>query len=144
MSITVLIEVFNEEKNIVDCIKSAQLLTQTVIVVDMQSTDHTVEIAKKMGATVIPFDAHPLYVEPAREFGIRQIKTDWVMILGADERMTKELADEILYVIASEAKQSKDDKTTYYKIPAKISLGKKPACRQAGGYNTEVGGRMNR
>mgnify|MGYP001588852316 FL=1 len=131
MSITVLIEVFNEEKNIVDCIKSAQLLTQTVIVVDMQSTDHTVEIAKKMGATVIPFDAHPLYVEPAREFGIRQIKTDWVMILDADERMTKELADEILYVIASEAKQSKDDKTTYYKIPRKNIFGEK-TCLPAG------------
>ena len=124
-TITVLIETYNEERNIAECIKSAQLLTQTVVVVDMKSTDRTVEIAKKMGTTIIPFDSHPLYVEPAREFGIRQIKTDWVMILDADERMTKELADEILYVIASEAKQSKDDKITYYKIPRKNIFGAK-------------------
>ncbi|MBI4973524.1 glycosyltransferase family 2 protein [Candidatus Roizmanbacteria bacterium] len=118
MNISILIETYNEEKNIADCIRSAQLLTQTVVVVDMQSTDRTVEIAKSMGATVIPFDSHPLYVEPAREFGIKQIKSDWVMILDADERMTKELAHEITETIK--------ENNTYYKIPRKnIFAGKK-------------------
>ena len=129
MNISVLIETYNEEKNIADCIKSAQLLTRLVVVVDMQSTDHTVEVAKKMGTTVIPFEIHPLYVEPAREFGIRQIKTDWVMILDADERMTKALAHEITDLPAEAlAKEGLTDSTkiTYYKIPRKnIFAGKK-------------------
>jgi len=128
MNISVLIETYNEEKNIADCIKSAQLLTHTVVVVDMQSTDRTVEIAKKMGTTVIPFEIHPLYVEPAREFGIKQIKTDWVMILDADERMTKKLADEIFTVIASPPirRTKQFNKIAYFKIPRKnIFAGKK-------------------
>lgn len=111
-TITVLIETYNEEINIESCIKSAQFLTDNIIVIDMQSIDKTVEIAKKMSAQVISFDSHPLYVEPAREFGIKQIKTDWVMILDADERITKDLAGEIDLVI-----QSKE--FTHYKIPRK-------------------------
>lgn len=110
--ITVLIETYNEEKNIEDCIKSAQFLTDKIMVVDMQSTDRTIEIAKKMETTIISFNSRPLYVEPAREFGIKQIKTDWVFILDADERITEDLADEIKKTI-----QSKE--YTYYKVPRK-------------------------
>ena len=90
MGIGVLIETHNEEKNIADCIRSARLLTRSVVVVDMQSTDKTVEIAKANGAQIREFGTHPLYVEPAREFGVKQVKTDWVLILDADERITKE------------------------------------------------------
>lgn len=135
MNITVLIETYNEERNIAECIKSAQLLTQTVIVVDMQSTDHTVDIAKKMGTAVIPFDSHPLYVEPAREFGIKQVKTDWVMILDADERMTKELADEIKAV--TDFNRFQPISTTYYKIPRKNIFGAKKWLQHGGWWPDE-------
>lgn len=119
MPISILLEVYNEQKHVGDSIKSAKLLTDTVIVIDMQSTDKTVEIARKNDAEVIQFGKHPLYVEPAREFGIRQVKTEWVMILDADERMTAELAEEIKIAIQS-------DRYTYYKIPRKnIFAGKK-------------------
>lgn len=113
---SVLIEVYNEEKHIEDCIKSAKLLTDTVIVVDMQSTDKTVNIARKNGAEVVQFKNHPLYVEPARQFGIDQVKTDWVMILDADERLTPELAAEIKTATLS-------DEFSYYKIPRKNIFG---------------------
>lgn len=140
MDISVLIETYNEERNIADCIKSAQLLTQTVVVVDMQSTDRTVEIAKKMGATVIPFDSHPLYVEPAREFGIRQIKTDWVMILDADEKMTKELAQEITEAVkggSNEVGGGTALVNTYYKIPRKNVFGAKKWLQHGGWWPDE-------
>jgi glycosyltransferase involved in cell wall biosynthesis len=125
MGIGVLIETHNEEKNIADCIRSARLLTRSVVVVDMQSTDKTVEIAKANGAQIREFGTHPLYVEPAREFGVKQVKTDWVLILDADERITKESAEEIKKAIQS-------DQYTCYKIPRKNIFGGKKWLRHGG------------
>lgn len=115
-SITVLIEVFNEEKNIKDCIESAYWLSKKIIVVDMESTDKTVKIAKNLGAKIY-FFPHSSYVEPARKFGIEKVDTEWVFILDADERLTKELAEEIKTKI-------KTNKYTYYKVPRKNIFGK--------------------
>ena len=126
MSISVLIQTYNEEKQIDACIQSAKLLTDSIVVIDMESTDKTVEIAKKHDVMLYSFP-YSHYVEPAREFGIKQIKTDWVMILDADERMTKELANEINTVVSrklalSEAEGSLvigKEEITHYKIPRK-------------------------
>ena len=124
-SITVLLEAHNEEKHISDCIASAKLLTDSIIVVDMRSTDNTVELAKKNGAEVISFPSHPHYVEPAREFGIRLVKTDWVMILDADERITKTLVFEIKHAIKSK-------EFSHYKIPRKNYFGGKQWLQHGG------------
>ncbi len=127
---TIIIHTHNEEKNISDCINSAKLLTDKIILIDMESTDKTVEIAKNLKATVYDFPKSN-YVEPAREFGIKQAKTDWVMILDADERITKELAKEIKSIISrsqlnqSESVESVTNSTdltnltnlTHFKIP---------------------------
>jgi len=97
--ITVIIHTLDEENNIKDCINSAKLLTDKIILVDMESADKTVEVAKNLNVLVFNFPKSD-YVEPAREFGIRQAKTDWIFILDADERIIKELADEIKNVIS--------------------------------------------
>jgi len=97
--ITVIIYTHNEEKNINDCLESAKLLTDRIILIDMESSDKTLEIVKGHKVSVLNFPRSN-YVEPAREFGIKQAKTDWVFILDADERMTKELAEEINSVIS--------------------------------------------
>jgi len=46
MKITILIYTRNEERNISDCINSAKLLTDKIILVDMESSDKTVELLK--------------------------------------------------------------------------------------------------
>jgi glycosyltransferase involved in cell wall biosynthesis len=146
-NITILIHTSNEEKNIGDCILSAQLLSHKIIVIDMKSIDKTVAIAKSLNTEVINFPQSN-FVEPSREFGIKQAKTNWVLILDADERMTKELTNEIKNTIRqnqssrlklSESVKSGKNKTdltdltdstdstnstasidlTYYKIPRK-------------------------
>jgi len=93
MSITVVIFTPNDDENIKDCIKSAQLLTQNIILVFPTST----------------------FVETVRESGIKQVKTDWVLILDADERLTEELAKEIKEIL----RFAQDDRVGYYKIPRK-------------------------
>ena len=111
--ITVVIFTHNEEVNIGEAITSSFNLTHEVIVVDMQSTDKTAFIAKKLKTKVVTFP-HLFYVEPAREFGIKQSSTDWVFILDADERITKKLANEIKIQIANH-----QSPITYFKVPRK-------------------------
>jgi glycosyltransferase involved in cell wall biosynthesis len=108
-SISVIIQVRNEEKHIKECIQSAKLLTSDILVIDTESTDKTVDIAQQAGAVVKTFP-NSQYVEPARQFGIEQATGNWVFILDADERMTPELAEEIKKVIP-------ETKNSYFKVP---------------------------
>lgn len=114
-NITIIIHTLNEEKNIEDCIKSAKLLTSKIIVIDMESEDQTVEITKNLSIPVYNYPKSN-YVEPAREFGIKKAETDWVLILDADERMTKELAEEINLSI-NVGNDPRVVPKTYFKIP---------------------------
>jgi glycosyltransferase involved in cell wall biosynthesis len=96
-------------EGIEDCIDSAQLLTPHVVLVDIGSTDATVELAKKKGIPVFPHE-HINYVEPVRNFGMEVAPNNWVFILDADERITPELADEIHKAVQS-------TEFTHYKVP---------------------------
>jgi glycosyltransferase involved in cell wall biosynthesis len=86
---------YNEEKDIADCIESAQL-SDDVIVVDSFSSDRTVEIASRYPVRVIQhaFESHG----KQRTWMLESIpsKHEWVYILEADERMTPELFAECL------------------------------------------------
>ncbi len=112
--ITVIINSYNNEDHIADCIASARLLTEQVIVVDMESHDRTSEIAHRLGAQVHTFP-QSRYVEPARMFGVNQAITDWVFILDTDERITTSLAVEIKDVLANTSSKP----PTHFRIPRK-------------------------
>ena len=49
---TAIVMTKNEEKNIVNCLKSMEGFAKRVVVIDCGSTDRTVELAKKYGADV--------------------------------------------------------------------------------------------
>jgi glycosyltransferase involved in cell wall biosynthesis len=124
MNITVLINTYNEEENMKACIESAKLLTDTIIVIDMHSSDKTVLIAKEMGAEVHYYE-HMLYVEPARNFGMSKVSTEWAFILDADERMTPDLAQEVKGEIQNPS-------GTHYKIPRKELFAEKVWLKHGG------------
>ncbi|MBQ8859888.1 MAG: glycosyltransferase family 2 protein [Ruminococcus sp.] len=100
--ITVIILTKNEEKNIEACVNSAQQIAKRIIVVDSGSTDKTVELAEKNGAETVYHE----WVGHARQFNWAldncNIDTQWVFRLDADERISKELAKEILQKLSSE------------------------------------------
>lgn len=123
-TICVVIQTFNEEKHIVECIKNAKELTDRILLVDTESTDSTVELAKKEGVTAVTFP-FSRYVEPARQFGIEKAKGDWVLILDADERLTPELIKEIKDTLES-------TNHTYFKISRKNIFGRKKWLRHGG------------
>ncbi len=119
--LTAIINTFNEERHIEDCIKSLSGLTQSIVVVDSGSTDRTVEIAKRCGAVIQ--EVHRFqYVEQIRSISIAFVPDGWIAILDADERMTPELITEIKKII--EGPHTSDH--THFKIPRKnIFNGKK-------------------
>lgn len=93
--ITVIILTKNEEQNIETCISSAKQIANRIIVIDSGSTDKTMELAKKSGAET----CFHKWAGHAAQFNWAldncNIKTTWVFRLDADERISKELAEEI-------------------------------------------------
>ncbi|HEY9650107.1 MAG TPA: glycosyltransferase family 2 protein [Coleofasciculaceae cyanobacterium] len=89
---------YNEELDIAACIESAQL-SDDIIVVDSNSSDRTVEIARRYPVRVVQhaFESHGRQ----RTWMLQEIPTkhEWVYILEADERMTPELFAECLQAI---------------------------------------------
>lgn len=93
--ITIVILTKNEENNIARCIESVRPIANRIVVVDSFSTDHTVEIAEKLGAEVVQ---HPFKHYGAQfQFAIdnTNIQTKWVFRLDADEEVSEESRKEI-------------------------------------------------
>ncbi len=91
----------NEERNIEHCLASLSWADE-LLVVDSGSTDATVALAQKYGATILE---HPFTdFASQRNFAMQQAKGDWVLFLDADERITLELEEEIRRVISQETK----------------------------------------
>ena len=90
--IAVLILTYNEEKHIVDCIRSAAFADE-IIVIDSGSNDATAELAKVNGARVV---VHPMEGFAAqRNFALEQTDAEWIFFLDADERPTEAAGKEI-------------------------------------------------
>lgn len=116
-SISVVIFTKNEENNISQCIKSVRGFADEIIVIDMQSKDDTVKIAKSLGAVIYPVEDIN-WVEPVRNFGINKAKNEWVLVLDADERVPLTLAKKLVGIV-------KEDKYDAVKIPYKVIFFKK-------------------
>lgn len=83
----------NEEKNIADCILSLKWCNE-VIVIDDDSKDNTVKIAKKSGAKVFVRSLNGDF-STQRNFGLEKASHEWVFFVDADECVSDALAFEI-------------------------------------------------
>jgi glycosyltransferase involved in cell wall biosynthesis len=94
-TVTVIVLTYNEEANLPACLHSLPGLDCEVFVVDSGSTDRTREIAVAGGAKV--FD-HPFENYAAQRNWAQDnlpIRSDWLLHLDADERLTPDLVEEI-------------------------------------------------
>jgi len=115
--ISVVINSLNEEGQIARAIGSIKSLADEIVVCDMESSDKTVEIAKKWGAKVYSHKKES-YVELVRNFMIRKATGDWILILDPDEEIPSKLSTKLKEIV----KKSEAD---YYRIPRKnIVFGK--------------------
>ena len=95
-SITAVILTFNESLHLQRCIESIFPLTKNIVVVDSFSTDDTVDIARRTGATILQRawqNNHSVQFN----WALSQLpaSTEWVFRIDADEILTTALIDEI-------------------------------------------------
>lgn len=115
--ISVVINTWNEEKNLPRALGSAYKLADEIIVVDMHSSDKTVEIAGRAGAKVY-FHKPTGYVEPARNFALRQAQGEYIFVLDADEEIPPSLVVKLRQLVEK-------GQADFYRIPRKnIIFGK--------------------
>lgn len=115
--ISVVINTLNEEKNISRAISSVKSFADEIVVTDMESSDKTCEIARKLGAKIFTHKKVG-YVEPARNFAISKAVNPWILILDADEEVPPALIVQIQKIL-------KSPKADYYRIPRKnVIFGK--------------------
>jgi glycosyltransferase involved in cell wall biosynthesis len=98
--ISVVMSAHNEERAIRACLESVSGWAGEVIVVDAASTDATAEIARSFNAIVVP-TTNKLMLNVNKNIAIDEARHEWVLLLDPDERVSDELASELVEVAAS-------------------------------------------
>jgi len=111
VKISVVINTWNEEENLPRVLASVKGLADELVVVDMESSDRTVEIARRAGAAVYTHK-YTAYVEPARNFAIGKAIGDWILVLDADEELTGVLRKKLREL-------GERGEADYYRLPRK-------------------------
>ena len=99
MTIAAVVITKDEEQNIADCLESVRWADE-LIVVDAESCDRTVELAKRYTPRI--FIRSWAGYGPQKNFGIDQAGADWILVVDADERVTDELRREIQALLAAQ------------------------------------------
>jgi glycosyltransferase involved in cell wall biosynthesis len=96
--ISAIVTSYNEEINIKECLESV-LFADEVLLVDSFSRDRTVEIARSLPKVRIV--QHEYFGSAAQKnWAMDRAEHPWVLIVDADERVTAELAREIVDVLS--------------------------------------------
>ena len=96
--VSVVIAARDEAANIEACVASVSWARE-VIVVENDSSDDTIELAKRAGATVM---SHAFKtIGGQRNAAIERALSDWILVVDADERGSPALGDEIARVVVA-------------------------------------------
>ncbi|MCA9369815.1 MAG: glycosyltransferase family 2 protein [Pseudomonadales bacterium] len=110
-SLSIVINTKNAGETLKACLQSVAHLGAEIIVVDMHSSDDSIQIATTYGAHTY-FHNDLGYVEPARNFALSKAKGEWILVLDADEEVSASLADQLPTLI-------KNRDVSAYAIPRK-------------------------
>ncbi len=103
LPVTVIIPVRNEARNLSRCLQALKEVGE-VLVIDSQSTDETVEVARSYEAQVVQFHYQGGWPKK-RQWAMDTLPLahDWILLLDADEVLTRELSQEIYSAIQNPA-----------------------------------------
>lgn len=96
--ISVVVLTFNEEDRLKACLESVKWAGE-IIIVDSNSTDKTLEIAKIYTSKIFQLNSD---FASRRNLGMEKAMGDWVLYLDSDERVLEPLKQEILELVQSE------------------------------------------
>ncbi len=115
--ISVVLINFNEASKLERCFESLAGFADEIVVLDIGSSDQSMDVCKKYGARVFKHDFVP-YVEKVRNYAISKTTGDWILVLDPDETVPDKLKDELRQISA-------EDKYAAVNIPRKnIFFGK--------------------
>lgn len=118
MKLSVGIITLNEEKIIGKTLKSVEEIADEIIIVDSNSSDKTIEIAKSFGAKV--------FTEAWKGFGpqknsvIDKCSGEWILLIDADEELSESLVSKIKKII-----NGKTDYNVYKINRSSVCFGKR-------------------
>ncbi len=104
--LSVIVLAKNEEKMIQACLESVKFASE-IIFYDNQSSDKTVEIAKKYTDKIFSFK--DLDYAAVKNEAFTKTKGDWVLYIDADERVLEGLKDEILDLVTHPSSGGQND-----------------------------------
>src|SRR3990172_9382448 len=101
--VSIIIPTFNSERFLDKCLKAIKNQNYPfyeIIVVDQQSTDRTIDIAKKYKATIIPTKKPKFYSPPSksRNMGAKVAKGEYLYHLDSDMEVSKNLFQEVVSI----------------------------------------------
>ncbi len=102
LKISAVVVTFNEGHLLAACLKSISFCDE-IIVIDLGSSDNSVEIGEEYGAKIVTHPRVPV-VEQIRGFALSQAKHDWVLLPDPDERVSPGLVPLIYQAIESRPK----------------------------------------
>lgn len=121
--ISIVVLAGNEEKMIVDCLRSCNWVKEIVLVA-ANSTDKTVSLAKKTIRNikvVKTFDEYNKNFSKWRNLGFKNATQKWILYIDADERIPLALKNKIIKIV-----EVNSEKFTHYAIPrANYFLGQR-------------------
>jgi glycosyltransferase involved in cell wall biosynthesis len=98
MPVTVLVTTRNEEANIEKCLQSVFGFVNQVLVLDSDSQDQTVPIARKYADEIVnlPYE-HGRIIPWIWQWGLDHlpIRNEWILLLECDQQVTPELLQEL-------------------------------------------------
>ena len=103
--VTVIIHTLNEEVNLPFTLSNVVGWANEIFVVDSQSTDRTVELARAFGVETVSRECSRESLVEQRNWALDNlpIKNEWVFILDADEMMPEELKSEVECLVGESA-----------------------------------------
>jgi glycosyltransferase involved in cell wall biosynthesis len=102
MTLSVYLPIHNEEKNLDECLKGLHFADEIIVLLD-KCTDRSKEIALGHNAKILEgrWDAE----SDRRNAALAACSSDWILEVDADERVSPELAQEILQTIKTSTHQ---------------------------------------
>ena len=122
--LSILVVAKNEEKQIANCLETLSFGDEIVVILD-SCKDNTKKIAQKY--TKIIFSGSWKNEGERRNYGISKCKSEWILEIDADERVSEFLSREIKEVI-------RISKYDYHHIPVMNYIGKDPVKFGWGAY----------